>query len=400
MKNTYLLSEKLKNFIRLHRNEDFIKLLLQQKKYPHIDIKFAVQQLEGYRKAQDKFPALAQYEDFLYPPKLNIEQCSSEQTAQYKSIEYATGKTVLDITGGLGIDAIYFAQNASQITYVEQNTELFAIAKQNMETLQLKNMKMYCNDGIAYLKHSETIFDLLYIDPARRDENNRKMVSFDSCTPNVLEHLDLFFEKAHSLLIKASPMMDITTALHQLKKVEKVTVVGIKNECKELLFFCNAKSVETSVSISCVHFVNENVVDIIETTYESEKTAYSNATCILGNYLYDPNVTIMKAGVFKILGTRYSLSKLHPNTHLYTGDEFVSDFPGRIFEVITTVSLTPKDIQKEIPDRKAHVITRNYPLTSEALQKKLRINEGGELFIIAATLNNEKKIGCICKRIR
>ena len=392
-------SDELKEFIISHRTEDPLSLVLQQKKYPQWDMKFVAQQIEGYRMAQDKLPTLSLCDDFVYPPKLNREQCSSETTALFKAMEYAKGKHIADITGGLGIDTVFMAKYAATVDYIEQNEELHDIATHNFRALELGNISAHCSDSINFLKNTNKHFDLIYADPARRDNQGRKVSALENCTPNILENIDLLLSKADMLLIKSSPMLDITEAVAQLKHVSEITIVAVKNECKEILFLCTGNVSDTSPKCHCINFKSNGSVDKITFNREEETTLSIPYSANIEQYIYDPNVTLLKGGAFKTTSILYDIKKIHRNTHLYTSEKKIEQFAGRIFKVIEELHPSAKEIAKDIPNGKAHVITRNYPMSSEELQKKLRLKEGGDLYIIGLTKRDDKKAIYLCEAI-
>ena len=392
-------SDELKEFIISHRTEDPLSLVLQQKKYPQWDMKFVAQQIEGYRMAQDKLPTLSLCDDFVYPPKLNREQCSSETTALFKAMEYAKGKHIADITGGLGIDTVFMAKYAATVDYIEQNEELHDIATHNFRALELGNISAHCSDSINFLKNTNKHFDLIYADPARRDNQGRKVSALENCTPNILENIDLLLSKTDMLLIKSSPMLDITEAVAQLKHVSEITIVAVKNECKEILFLCTGNVSDTSPKCHCINFKSNGSVDKIIFNREEETTLSIPYSANIEQYIYDPNVTLLKGGAFKTTSILYDIKKIHRNTHLYTSEKKIEQFAGRIFKVIKELHPSAKEIAKDIPNGKAHVITRNYPMSSEELQKKLRLKEGGDLYIIGLTKRDDKKAIYLCEAI-
>ena len=392
-------SDELKEFIISHRTEDPLSLVLQQKKYPKWDMKFVAQQIEGYRMAQDKLPTLSLCDDFVYPPKLNREQCSSETTALFKATEYAKGKHIADITGGLGIDTVFMAKYAATVDYIEQDEELHDIATHNFRVLELGNISAHCSDSINFLKNTNKHFDLIYADPARRDNQGRKVSALENCTPNILENIDLLLSKTDMLLIKSSPMLDITEAVAQLKHVSEITIVAVKNECKEILFLCTGSVSDTSPKCRCINFKSNGSVDKITFNREEETTLSIPYSANIEQYIYDPNVTLLKGGAFKTTSILYDIKKIHRNTHLYTSEKKIEQFAGRIFKVIKELHPSAKEIAKDIPNGKAHVITRNYPMSSEELQKKLRLKEGGDLYIIGLTKRDDKKAIYLCEAI-
>lgn len=390
-------SKELKKFILTHRNSDPLSLILQQKKYPQWDMKFVAQQIEGYRMAQDKLPSIALCDDFVYPPKLNREQCSSETTALFKAMEYTKDKHIVDITGGLGIDSIFMARYAKTVNYIEQNEELHNIATHNFKALKLDNIADHCTDSITFLKNTDKHFDLIYADPARRDDKGRKVAALENCTPNILENINMLLSKADMLLIKSSPMIDITEATTQLKHVNEITIVAVKNECKEILFLCSNANTDTFPKCNCINFNSNGDVGKITFNRNEETVLSIPYSANIKQYIYEPNVALLKGGAFKTISILYDVEKIHRNTHLYTSEKKIEDFPGRTFKVIKELHPSAKKIIGDIPNGKAHVITRNYPISSEELQKKLRLKEGGELYIIGLTKRDDKKAVFLCE---
>lgn len=392
-------SDELKEFILSNRGEDPLSLVLQQKKHPQWDMKFVAQQIEGYRMAQDKLPSVALCDDFVYPPKLNREQCSSETTALFKATEYAKGKHIADITGGLGIDSLFMAKQAITVNYIEQNEELNTIATHNFKALGIDNIITHCTDSIEFLKNIDKHFDLIYADPARRDEKGRKVSALENCTPNILENIDMLLDKADMLLIKSSPMLDIAEAVAQLKHVCEITIVAVKNECKEILFLCSASGADTSPQCHCINIKSNGTMDRITFDRQKETTLSIHYSANIEQYIYEPNVALLKAGAFKTISTIYDVKKIHRNTHLYTSENKIEHFAGRTFKVIKELHPSAKEVAKDITNGRVHVITRNYPISSEELQKKLRLKEGGDLYIIGLTKCDEKKAIYLCEAI-
>jgi 16S rRNA G966 N2-methylase RsmD len=392
-------TDELQEFIISQRGTDPIQLVLQQKKYPQFDMKFVAQQVEGYRMALDKLPSIAQHNNFIYPPKLNREQCSSEVTATYKARTYMQNRSIADITGGLGIDSLFIAREAKSVVYIEENKELYDIASLNFKHLEQKNIHTFCSDGIGYLESSTEHFDIIYIDPARRNEHGKKVSAFEDCSPNILCNMDLLLSKADKVLIKSSPMLDISEAIRQLKYVEEITILSVKNECKELLFLCSKAHSTDHPKQHCVNIKTDGTIDTVTFTADEENELSIPYTSEIEEYIYDPNTSLSKAGAFKTLSIKYNIRKIHRNTHLYTSSERIDNFPGRIFKVIKEVKATATEIASTFPDRKAHVVTRNYPSTSQELQKKLRLKEGGDIYLIAFTKANDKKTVLLCSKI-
>lgn len=389
-------------FAREHQDEDTARLLLSAARYPHIDMPTAVQQIEGLRTAREKWPSLLECEDFMYPPRLNREQSSSETTARYKAnillaafaksinpdidllITPKAGERVADLTGGMGIDTLAFAKVAEHVDYVERDPMLCSLMEHNLHALGITNVTVHCADSMEW-QATAGHFSLIFIDPARRATSGRKVAAFEDCTPNIIEHAGLLRSHCQRLMVKASPMIDIDLACRQLGDVGEVHIVGVKGECKEVLFVCGESTGEPRVTCGDFSFTR------------AEEAATEGRYCQnVGRYLYETDATLMKAGPFKLIGQRYGLAQLGRNTHLYTSDKRVDEFPGRVFEVLQELKLSRKEALAAIPGGKAHVVTRNYPVEAAALQRQLGLKEGGERFVVATTVGSRKS-GFLCK---
>lgn len=398
------------DFVKANENEDTARLLLSAARYPAIDMHAAVQQIEGRRTARDKWPSLLQYDEFIYPPRLNREQASSDETAMHKvSVATAlcgeeTFLTVADLTGGMGIDSIAFAKRSrnvnplctqvlAHVDYVELNEELCTIMEHNRKVLGLENIKIHCADSIEWLAAEDRHFDIIYIDPARRSASGRKVAAFEDCAPNILQHLELLRSHCRWLMVKASPMMDIDKGIEQLGSVSDVYVVAVKGECKELLFLCGEQRGEPL--IHCQNIIHGDCIYSNAPFTRSQEAQAEAVFCTsVGRYIYEPDASLMKGGPYKLLSEEWGMQKLARNTHLYTSDQLHS-WMGRTFCVLKEISLNKKAIASFIPDGKAHVIVRNYPARAEELQRQLGLKEGGDLFVIATTVGT-KKTGFIC----
>ncbi|MBP1640581.1 MAG: hypothetical protein H6Q17_2164 [Bacteroidetes bacterium] len=383
-----------KAFIAQHADENTHRLLLSASRFPDIDMEFVVRQLEGWRKAKEKFPSLCSIEDFIYPVKLSMEQCSSELTATYKA-KLISGLSVVDLTGGLGIDAIFMSRESKEHCYVERNEELTQIAVHNFKATNAV-IKAVCDDGLEFLRKSDRKFDCLYLDPARRDENKNKVVRLSACEPDVPANLKFWWQYADKILVKASPMLDISQAIKELGCVECVHVVAVRNECKELLFECCPNA--SAYTVISINLESGNETPFIFTPQE-ESDAVSDYASRLFTYLYEPNVAIMKAGAFRLTGQRFGLKKLHPDSHLYTSDILHLDFPGKRFQILSTGALNKQTVKSLLPGRKANIVVRNFPSKPEELKKKLGLIDGGDDYLFATTLHDGQKTGIFCRRI-
>ena len=388
------------DFAREHVNEDTARLLLSAARYPSIDMPAAVQQIEGLRMAAEKWPSLLACEDYLYPPRLNREQASSEATALYKAsltTHHSSLTTVADLTGGMGIDSLALASVAGHVDYVERDPQLCTLMEHNCHALGTDNVSVHCGDSLEWLAATDRNFDLLYIDPARRDKGGRKVAAFEDCTPDLLHALPLLRSKGRRLLVKASPMIDITLALRQLGTVAEVHVVAVKGECKEVLFLCGLPCDEPQIHCTLLSSKTSRTGSL-GFTRRAETAAIPTYAASVGAYLYEPDAAVMKGGPFRLLCQWYGLQKLAPNTHLYTADQLVEGFPGRTFRVLHEVKPSRKAVADALPEGKAHVAVRNYPLSAADLQRQLGLREGGDCFLFATTVGTTKT-AFICSTI-
>ncbi|MEP4535072.1 MAG: hypothetical protein ABJ004_18395 [Cyclobacteriaceae bacterium] len=375
-----LVSDAFKTFVKENEKSDVNQLLLR--KAPEgVDLKLAADQILSRRKAKDKLPSWYTRENVILPPPLSIEQSSSERTAEYKK-SVLKGEHLVDLTGGMGVDLLTLGAQFAKATHVEMDEWLSTVFDHNSKLLSQTSPEVVNQKAEDFLE-SFVGKATFFIDPARRDTHKKKVFLFEDCSPNVIELMPQFQEKAEQVLIKAAPMIDITLGIKQLHFVKEVHVVSLNNECKEVLFLLDF-DFEKEPEIHCV-----NLTSIGDETFSfdmaSEKEAlvkYDSAQ----SYLYEPNASIRKAGAFKTIASKYGLSKIAPNTHLYTSQGLIDNFPGRVFEVVGEVD--KKNIKKHFPDSKANVISKNHPLTPEQIKKKFKLKDGGERFLIG--FRNEK----------
>ena len=368
---------------------------------------FLARQTEGRKAMATKLPSWAENMSILFPVKISLEQCSSEATALYKTT-LVSGESMVDLTGGFGVDCSFLSKNFSRVNYVEQNEELCKIAEHNFAALGL-NIKVNNAESVEFLKTMPAV-DCIYIDPARRDVKGKKTADLSLCSPNLMEIRDVLLEKCNTLLIKLSPMFDISSALEVFPECSEVHVVSVKNECKELLLLIE-KDFKGEANLICVDLdnqprrglslgrqVSEHSDDacIVELGIRSEELRVVVNYSTPKGYLYEPNASIMKAGLYKTVANRYNLQKLHPNTHLFTSDELVENFPGRSFKVERVTKVQKKEIQ-DID--KANLSIRNFPGNVADLRKKLKLKDGGDTYIFATTLNDNSKVLIITRKV-
>lgn len=344
---------------------------------------FALQQIEGRQKCQYKLPTFYANQLLLYPVRLSVEQCSSEQTAKYKqkiaSLTCECKTSFADLTAGFGIDTFWLSEIFDKAYYVEQNAELCKIAQHNYDAFGRKNIIVGNHTAEEYLQ-SAIHHDLIFIDPARRNKAGKKVVKLEDCQPNLLNLWPEIQSKSTYQMVKLSPMIDLKEISKQLNP-QQIHVVSINNECKEIIAVCRTEKTLEPTTTYCVNIQGEKM-DVLFFTAEQEYTCEITYATKLKKYIYEPNASIMKGGAYRLIAHRYNLEKLSANTHLYTSNELVSDFPGRIWKV---------DGQYDKRDnlKQANVITRNYPLSAEQLKKKLKIKDGGDSYIIGTTLGKK-----------
>ena len=378
---------------------------------------FIARQTEGRKIIANKLPSWAENMSILFPVKISLEQCSSETTAIYKA-GLVRGESLVDLTGGFGVDCSFLSRKFSSVDYVEQNEELCQIAEHNFAALGL-NIRVNNAESVDFLKKMPFV-DCIYIDPARRDIKGKKTADLSLCSPNLLEIRDILLEKCNTLLIKLSPMFDISSALEVFPECKQVHVVSVKNECKELLLlvekgFCGETEV-VCVNLEELGVRSEELGISVQTSGEPSLLELSRVkleiTSVASNlkkekgeiisysfpksYFYEPNASIMKAGLFKTVANKYNVQKLHPSTHLYTSEELVPNFPGRSFEIKRVTKVQKKEIQDI---EKANLSTRNFPGNVADLRKKLKLKDGGDTYIFACTLNDNSKVLIVCNKL-
>jgi 16S rRNA G966 N2-methylase RsmD len=387
-----MTNESTQQFIRIHRLADVRKLALQTGTMAtsDIDIRYALQQIEGRQFIENKIPTWFLIDDIVYPAHLSLEQCSSEMTARYKA-DLLSGNFFVDLTGGFGIDFAFISQKFKAACYIEKQEELCKIAAHNFPILDLNTAKIENTNAVEYLKQMPAI-DAIFIDPGRRSDSGKKTVAIENCEPDLSLIQDLLLEKAENVLIKLSPMLDISQALSVLKNVAEVHVVSLENECKELLFLLK-RNVTGEPKITCVNLNKKNNQPEIAFYQSQERESHIEYTSQIERYIYEPNASILKAGYYKGLALSYPIRKLHPDSHLYTSEKMVSDFPGRIFQVEAYSSFNKKDLKNFLSNiNKANIAVRNFPLSVAELRKKWKIKEGSKVYLFATTLANGKHV--------
>ena len=391
-----IFSPTAQKYIQENNTTPIEKLLLGAKKYPELNIPLLVAQIEGRGKAQKKLPSWFAIKEVVYPIKLSMEQCSSEQTAVYKA-SIVSGKSLIDLTGGFGVDCSAFAEKLEQVYYVEQNTELASIAERNFKLFKKDNIEVVNQDSEIYITAFDLTVDWIFIDPARRKEGG-KVFRFADCEPNILALKNTLFAKAKKILIKTSPLLDIDLAIQELGNVAEVHVLSIENECKELLFLLDPALKKSNAEIVAVNIRKDGREDLFSFTRKKEDEAIVTISLPL-QFLYEPNVSILKAGAFKSIAIKTGLSKLNVSSHLYTSELCQEDFPGRIFKIIKTVKYSKKELLAEIPEGKANITVRNFPDSVEVIRKKTGLKDGGSTYLFATKDKDDKLIVLLTEKI-
>lgn len=392
------LSSETRQFINRHQSDDVRDLALQARKYPNVDMQVAITQIAGRQIAIEKIPSWKEIEDIRYPKHLSLEQCSSEITARYKA-RLLQGETLADLTGGFGVDCAFLAGRFNAVTYVERQKELCEIAGHNFRILRLNHISIRNEDGTDYLNMMSPA-DCIFLDPARRGEHGNKTVAISDCEPDVAGLEKLLLEKAGRVMLKLSPMLDLSSALKELPHTLEAHIISVNNECKELLLLLG-KNPPAEIPIHCVNLSSkeEQEEQHFVFTREQEQQSGCNYTNTLGKYLYEPNSSLLKAGAFRSITANYPVRKLHPNSHLYTSDMQIKEFPGRIFQITGHCGLNKKEIKENLADlKKANLTVRNFPATVAELRKRLKLAEGGDTYLFASTLNDGKKILVRCRK--
>ena len=387
------MTPALMAFIQAHLSDDPDRLLLSASRYPEIDMPFVVAQITARRQIKEKLPTWYQQEQLLFPAKIAAEQCSSEQTALYKQQLVTKEDTLCDLTGGLGIDSYYFSRRVKQVYYIERFPSYCEVARANMATLGARNVAVLEGDSTQWLDQLPAI-DVFYVDPARRGEGNKRMFALSDCEPDLTQLLPRLLAKAPRVIAKLSPMADLRQTLALLPTTQAIHILSVKNECKELLFVIGREPRESAVPIHCVHLTKQAASDeCFVCSLEAEQQAASHLATTLRRYLYEPNASVLKAGAFKQVACQFPVEKLQVSSHLYTSDHYLDRFPGRRFEVDEVIPFHSKSCKQLAGQSlQANVTTRNFPLTVEALRKKCRIREGGEIYLFATTGPKEEKL--------
>ena len=391
--NTSILDQNIQDFINQNSGAPITKLALQKNPFPDIDWILILNQIEAKSKAKDKLPTWFSTTNIIYPSKVSVEQTSSEKTAAYKA-SLISGESLIDLTGGFGVDDYYFAKKIKSITHCEINEDLSAIVQHNFEQLKVDNCTFYAADSTNALNELNKKWDWIYIDPSRRSDAKGKVFMLKDCLPNVPELLDFYFEKSDSILIKTAPLLDISAGLSELKFVKNIHIIALENEVKELLFEIH-NQYKGEIRIKTANILKDKTE-----TFEfvlGDDTVFPSYH-LPQKYVYEANSAIMKSGGFDEVSAFFDINKLHKHSHLYTSENLI-DFPGRTFEIEKVIGYGKTEMKTELANQQANITTRNFPDTVENIRKKWKIKNGGNLYCFFTTDKNDNKIVLICKKI-
>lgn len=393
------MNNRTREFIEKNIDSDVRQLALQGCRDKAVDFSLALRQIAGRQIARRKLPSWAALDEILYPPHLNLEQCSSEQTARYKadicrrllSTIHDSPTTLFDLTGGFGVDFSFMSQAFQASTYVECDNELFSISSKNLAILAPQ--AQYINgDGLEIL-HQMTRDTMIFLDPARRDNHGGRTYGIADCVPNVLEIRDELLQKADYVMLKLSPMLDWRKAVSDLGEshVSEIHIVSVQNECKELLIIMQQNN-ENELTIHCVND------DAVFSYHPSASNNSHNSHLPSFTHLYEPNASLMKAGCFTEIEQAFGIQQLAQNSHLFVADKLLADFPGRSFQVLAVSSMNRQDLKAALQDmQQANITVRNFPMSVAELRKRLKLREGGSIYLFATTLPDGKRVLIICQ---
>lgn len=386
MKTELFLQQEVQQYIHDHLDSDISKMAFKKSPFEDIDMIDLLTQIESKKKSKDKLPTWFNTNNILFPKKLSIEQTSSEQCAHYKASLFK-GESIIDLTGGFGIDCYYFSKNFKHVLHCEMQEDLSEIVKLNNSALAVQNIQCHTGDSLVHLKDNAQTWDYIYVDPHRRNDAKEKVFFLSDCAPNVPEHLDLLFSRSNNIVIKTSPLLDIHAGINELTNVKSIHIVALQNEVKELLWHLE-KDYTGPISLIAANITKEET-QIFSTALDSDSEAKFSEPL---QYLYEPNAAILKTGKFNQVSTNYELYKLHPHSHLYTNEQLIP-FAGRSFKIEQILPYNKQTAKEYLTNLKANVTIRNFPLKVEEIRKKWKIKDGGDTYLFFTTnLKNEKII--------
>lgn len=390
--NLSILNTEIQDFIDNSLQANISKLALSKNPFPEIDWKEIINQIVSKNKSKSKLTTWFTTEGIYFPPSISIEQTSSEITAKYKT-DLLSGKSIIDLTGGFGVDCYYFSKKFEKVVHCEKNVELSEIVKHNYKKLKVDNIECKAQNSTEVLTDSDTNFDWIYIDPSRRSDIKGKVFLLKDCLPNVPANLDLYFSKSKNILIKTAPILDITAGINELNHIKSIHIIAIDNEVKELLWILE-KDYSSKIEITSVYIQKEKTDSNSFVFGQNTPTTFD----LPNMFLYEPNAPLLKSGCSDNLSKTLNVDKLHPHSHLFTNLKLI-EFPGRRFMIEAVIPFKKDELKKHIEGKKMNITTRNFPLTVEEIRKKYKIAEGGNVYTFFTTNINDEKIVLICNKI-
>jgi len=392
--NKDALSFEVQEFIKNVANFTISELVLKGIPFSHIETQTIIEQIEARNRCKKKLKTWFNTDNIYYPNKLNIEQTSSEITANYKA-NLISGDSIIDLTGGFGVDCFSFSKTFKSVTHCEINQVLSQIVKHNYKQLKVSHITCVNQDGIEVIKTTKNSFDWIYIDPSRRSDIKGKVFLLKDCLPNVPDHLNELFKKSTNVLIKTSPLLDISSGLSELKHVKTIHIVALNNEVKELLWHLE-ENYTGETEIKTVNLKKDKEIHF-DFYLNEESTTFASYSEPL-TYLFEPNAAILKSGAFNIIATKLGITKLHQHSHLYTNDTLIN-FPGRQFKITKQLPYNKKAFKKAFKEQKANITTRNFPEKVDVIRKKLNLKDGGENYLFFTTDLKNQKIVLVCEKV-
>jgi len=391
-----ILNPRIQQLIRDHLHDDPFQLLLTLEGKGEIPASWIVQQIQGFQKAWRKVPEWAGVDGIVWPESSIVEQGSSEYTAKYKA-GLLSGDLLIDLTGGLGVDTYYFSKHFKHVLYIDKNGRSCAFATHNFKKLGANNIDVVHDTAEHFIDSNPVAADVFYIDPARRLEGIGRLKSMEDFSPAVTQLIPRLKNRAFTVMIKLSPMLDISFLKNQLPGLDQLHVVAVDNECKELIC-CVQEGPSKGLKVRAVDLSSKGKVDAFVFDLEDERVA-EPAYSMPMKYLYEPNAAVMKAGAFRLIAQRFGIRKLQEHSHLYTDDRLMTGFPGRVFEVVNIVRPTKADVRLFVPEGRANLTLRNFRGTVRNLRTKLSLKEGGDDYIFGTTLLDGRQQLLICRKV-
>ena len=391
--NKEILNIEIQEFIKNNINSNISELILKGLHFSSEISSEIINQIEAKNRCKNKLNTWFETDNIYYPNKLNIEQTSSEVTAKHKA-SLINGSRLIDVTGGFGVDCFYFAKQFETVMHCELNTDLSKIVAHNNSVFKIENINCVATNGIDYIINNDTTYDWIYIDPSRRNDAKGKVFMLSDCLPNVPQHLDNLFEKSNNIMIKTSPLLDISLGIKELDFVKEIHCIAVNNEVKELLWILD-KGFDQSVKIITTNIKKDKKHNFVFFLNE-EANATVNYSKPL-TYLYEPNSAVLKSGAFNSIAEQLNVFKLHKHSHLYTNEQLI-DFPGRRFKIETIAPYNKKKFKQQFKLDKANFTTRNFPETVAQLRQKLKVKDGGTDYLFFTTDEENNKIVIHCSK--